>query len=162
MDPYDPRAVRAVWERVRQCHEQLLSSMIAGELQDLEFYRRMAKQAGPMSKQLLSIAAEEETHLRQLRELYSKLYGKTAPEEPPVGKRYKTLRQALEAQKEKELLNAQSYEKAANHFSENAELFRTLSEDEKAHSALLSSLLDRSRSSGARPIPSQGRTPKKP
>ena len=81
MDPYDTQAVRAVWERVRLSHEQLLVSMIAREQQDRDFYRRIARQAGPMGKRLLSIATEEEKHLQQLRELYNSLYQDIAPGE---------------------------------------------------------------------------------
>ena len=150
MDPYDTQAVRAVWERVRLSHEQLLASMIAREQQDRDFYRRIARQAGPMGKRLLSIATEEEKHLQQLRELYNSLYGALPSTEPPMQVRYRNLRQALEAQREKELADAQSYSKAANHYTAYAELFLALSNEEKSHGAILSDLLDGRKSMGQR------------
>ena len=132
MDPYDPSSVRKVWERVRLCHEQLLSTMIAEEIQSRDFFRRLAAQRSPLRQSFLSIAATEEQHRLQLDELYRKSFGAEPTPEvlPPL--RYGSLPKALQARKEKALANTQNYQKASAHFSAYRELFLTLSQEEEA------------------------------
>ena len=145
MDPYDSSAVRKVWERVRLCHEQLLSSMIAEEAQVRDFFRRLGGQRTPLRRDFLSIAAQEEQHLRQLQELYRKSFGTEPPAErlPPL--KYGSLPQALSAQREKALARARSYQKAAVHFSANSELFLSLSREEELLAQRLQDLWQRQR-----------------
>ena len=141
MNPYDTRAVRAVWERVNACHEQLLSSMIEAEQQARDSYLRLSRNRIPYAKDFAAMAKEEAEHLRQLSRLYEQLYGKEAQSKASDSKTYANLQAAMTDRLAQEEQTAQSYRSAAGHFAAYKELFESLAQEELQHAQTLRHLL---------------------
>ncbi|MDR0889116.1 MAG: hypothetical protein LBM28_00535 [Oscillospiraceae bacterium] len=149
MNPYDPVAVQAVWNRVHNTEpttlelplEEALQSFIDDERVNSSTYIALARKAGRHASALRAMAVEESGHARRLAALYYLLTGREYLTRAREMKMRRSFREELRLRYNEKLRSGQSYRQAAERWQEQEPLFHSLARDEQRHAEIFHGIM---------------------
>lgn len=146
IDPYDRRAVQAVWQRVlagrakERTLEEFAEEQLAMELARSRDYARLSRRAPHLRFSLRLLSAQAQAHGRSLRRLYQRRTGRPLWAASAVARQELPIPETLQQMWEEAAHAARNYARAAERWPEEGRLFRFLSEQKARHGRILKTL----------------------